>query len=61
LPGVIGLDRRKIRRRFEERFSATRMAMDYVDVYHALLAREQSPALYVNPDMAPDLAVISGP
>jgi glycosyltransferase involved in cell wall biosynthesis len=61
LPGVIALDRRKIRRRFEQRFSATRMAVDYVEVYRALLSRENAPALHVRPDMAPDLAVISGP
>jgi glycosyltransferase involved in cell wall biosynthesis len=30
------LDRRKIRSRFEERFTATRMARDYVAVYQAL-------------------------
>jgi glycosyltransferase involved in cell wall biosynthesis len=31
------LSRAKCRRTFEERFDATRMAMDYVDVYRALL------------------------
>jgi glycosyltransferase involved in cell wall biosynthesis len=39
LPLVIGLDRREVRRRFEERFTATRMANDYVRVYDSLLAR----------------------
>lgn len=39
LPGVIALDRKKIRQRFEQRFSATRMAKDYVDVYRSLLAK----------------------
>ena len=38
LPLVIALDRRKVRQRFEQRFSATRMAKDYVRVYHKLLA-----------------------
>ena len=33
------LDRRAVRRRFEERFTATRMANDYVRVYKSLLAR----------------------
>ena len=33
---IIGLDRRAIRRRFEERFSAARMAKDYVNVYREL-------------------------
>ncbi len=39
LPQVMGLDRRAVRRRFEERFTATRMAKDYVRVYKSLLAR----------------------
>jgi glycosyltransferase involved in cell wall biosynthesis len=38
LPMVIALDRKKVRQRFEQRFSATRMAKDYVRVYHKLLA-----------------------
>src|SRR6202453_2889422 len=36
LPGVIRLDRRAVRRRFEERFSSSRMANDYVEVYRNL-------------------------
>jgi len=38
LPRVIALDRKKVRQRFEQRFSATRMAKDYVGAYRALLA-----------------------
>jgi glycosyltransferase involved in cell wall biosynthesis len=38
LPSVIALDRKKVRQRFEQRFSATRMAKDYVGVYRSLLA-----------------------
>ena len=37
LPEVIALDRRTIRRRFEERFTAARMARDYVNIYRKLL------------------------
>jgi len=33
LPEVLQLDRRAIRRHFEKRFSAARMASDYLDVY----------------------------
>ncbi|MFZ2105798.1 MAG: glycosyltransferase family 4 protein [Roseiarcus sp.] len=36
LPEVIRLDRQAVRRRFEERFSASRMANDYVEVYRKL-------------------------
>ncbi len=39
LPSVMALDRRAVRRRFEERFTATRMANDYVRVYNSLLAK----------------------
>jgi glycosyltransferase involved in cell wall biosynthesis len=39
LPETIALDRRMVRRRFDERFTATRMAKDYVQAYRALLKR----------------------
>jgi len=42
LPEVIALDRRAVRRRFEERFSAARMAKDYVSVYRSLLKRDRA-------------------
>jgi glycosyltransferase involved in cell wall biosynthesis len=44
LSQVLTLDRRMVRRRFEERFSATRMAKDYVSVYRKLLQRAPAPA-----------------
>ncbi len=37
LPLVIALDRKKVRQRFVQRFSAMRMANDYIDVYRSLL------------------------
>ena len=37
LPRVLALDRHAVRQRFDERFSATRMAKDYLSVYRALL------------------------
>jgi glycosyltransferase involved in cell wall biosynthesis len=37
LPKVIAMDRAGVRRRFAERFSAARMAKDYVSVYRNLL------------------------
>jgi len=39
LPQMLALDRRRIRRAFEQRFTATRMANDYLKVYHSLLER----------------------
>jgi glycosyltransferase involved in cell wall biosynthesis len=52
LPQVLALDRRAVRRRFEERFSATRMAKDYVQVYRSLMKR---PLLL--PDADPEIDV----
>jgi glycosyltransferase involved in cell wall biosynthesis len=37
LPRVAALDRQAVRKRFEDRFSAMRMAKDYLNVYHGLL------------------------
>ena len=47
VPKVIALDRRKVRRRFEKRFSVERMATDYVSVYRLL--REASVAPQAKP------------
>ncbi len=38
-PQVLSLDRRAVRQRFEERFSATRMAKDYIQIYRSLMNR----------------------
>jgi glycosyltransferase involved in cell wall biosynthesis len=38
LPRVLTLNRRKVRRRFEERFTSDRMAKDYLRVYKSLLS-----------------------
>jgi glycosyltransferase involved in cell wall biosynthesis len=40
---VAAMDRRKVRRRFEERFTAHRMASDYVRVYQSLAYRAARP------------------
>jgi glycosyltransferase involved in cell wall biosynthesis len=42
LPRVMALNRRAVRWRFEERFTAKRMASDYLRVYKALLKRENA-------------------
>jgi glycosyltransferase involved in cell wall biosynthesis len=52
LPEVIALDRRTVRRRFEERFTAARMAKDYVNVYRKLLKRAN---VIDEPTLAPSL------
>jgi hypothetical protein len=38
LPAILSYDRRAVRQRFEERFSAGRMATDYISTYRDLLA-----------------------
>jgi glycosyltransferase involved in cell wall biosynthesis len=43
LPETIALDRRAVRRRFDERFTAMRMAKDYVQAYRTLLKRPSLP------------------
>ncbi len=39
---IPGLDRATVRRRFEERFTARRMAEDYLDVYRTLAGEDRS-------------------
>ncbi|QQO14749.1 glycosyltransferase family 4 protein [Bradyrhizobium diazoefficiens] len=39
MPDVLGLDRKAVRARFEERFSAARMAADYVKLYQKMLRK----------------------
>ena len=42
LPGLLSYDRRAVRQRFEERFTAARMAKDYVSTYRQLLRMRTS-------------------
>ncbi len=44
IPRILSYDRRVVRQRFEERFTATRMAQDYVSVYRRLLKARMSGA-----------------
>ena len=43
LPQVLALDRRAVRQKFEQRFSAARMAKDYAQVYRSLIKRQARP------------------
>jgi glycosyltransferase involved in cell wall biosynthesis len=43
LPRVAGLDRARCREAFERRFTARRMAQDYVALYEAVLAEQRAP------------------
>ena len=42
LPRVLALHRRAVRQRFEERFTASRMAKDYLGLYRSLLMRSRA-------------------
>jgi hypothetical protein len=56
LPHVLALDRRAVRRRFDQRFTATRMAKDYVQIYRASLKQAPtSPLREVVPRLQPAL------
>jgi hypothetical protein len=56
LPHVLALDRRAVRRRFDQRFTATRMAKDYVQTYRALLNQAPSASMReVVPQLQPAL------
>jgi glycosyltransferase involved in cell wall biosynthesis len=48
LPETMRLNRWQVRRRFEERFSAARMASDYVEAYEALVRTSNSSVLRRN-------------
>jgi glycosyltransferase involved in cell wall biosynthesis len=60
MPHVITMDRRAVRQRFEERFSVTRMAKDYLSLYRSLLkssrtaGREVDEVVPLSPDMTMD-------
>ena len=53
LPRVMALDRGKVRQRFEQRFSATRMANDYLSVYRSLLGSSNSAGAMARGIMCP--------
>lgn len=42
LPAILSYDRRAVRQRFEQRFTATRMAENYVSIYRRLLKTRRS-------------------
>jgi glycosyltransferase involved in cell wall biosynthesis len=59
LPEVLALDRRLVRRRFEERFTAARMARDYVNLYRRLRRRAPAGEQEETP-LAPNLVETNG-
>jgi glycosyltransferase involved in cell wall biosynthesis len=61
---VLALDRRGIRRRFEERFSAARMARDYLKLYRSMLRKRDLTAEETAEAVLPERALlmpITGP
>jgi len=64
LPRVLALDRRAVRRRFEERFSVNRMAKNYLAVYRSLLNQPlalelQDEAVALAPTMHHEVALLA--
>ena len=55
MPNLLSLDRRLVRRRFEERFTASRMAADYTKLYHRLARSSESVASIAQDDFVPFL------
>jgi glycosyltransferase involved in cell wall biosynthesis len=58
---VLALDRGRVRRRFEERFTATRMAKDYVKLYRSLVGaqgRRATDGAAARPGTSPDAAAV---
>lgn len=61
LPSVLKLDRARVRRRFEERFTARRMTLDYLMHYAALIERDRRRLVAVRTGadrMLPQVAVV---
>ena len=59
LPRALSLDRNAVRRRFEQRFSARRMAQDYLTLYARAAAVRRIPA--VDEVVAPELVAVQNP
>lgn len=47
LPGLLDFDRRTVRAAFEARFTARRMARDYVDIYERQIGARQAPSRHL--------------
>jgi len=48
LKNVDQLDRKKIRKYFEQRFTAARMTQDYLRIYERMLTRKKAPLTVAN-------------
>jgi hypothetical protein len=57
LPEILSYDRRVVRRRFEEKFTAARMATDYVSIYRRLLKTRTSDAKLRKVDRTTPLSI----
>jgi glycosyltransferase involved in cell wall biosynthesis len=59
VPEVIRLDRRAVRRRFENRFSAQRMAVDYLDVYRDVNRAAKRGLAQIDPELELSVEALS--
>lgn len=63
LPQTMALDRRAVRRRFDERFTAARMTDDYIDLYEAALEPARlldDDPISLAPRTSPDTVTLQG-
>jgi len=56
LPQALALDRKRIRAEFERRFSARRMALDYIALYRSILGDSDASAHRLPAAQAPAVA-----
>ncbi|OSI23832.1 glycosyltransferase family 4 protein [Bradyrhizobium canariense] len=60
MPDVLALDRRSVRAQFEERFSAPRMAADYLKIYQNMARRRPVPEARFAASIGRSLAITEG-
>ncbi len=60
VPRLLGLDRRRVRRQFDRRFTAERMAKDYVRVYRELIGKQRARTDEADQSLASELAYQPG-
>jgi glycosyltransferase involved in cell wall biosynthesis len=62
VPRLVEFDRAKVRLRFEQRFTASRMAQDYVNLYKSVLVKTSIvPSIELNSSLEQDESISSAP
>jgi glycosyltransferase involved in cell wall biosynthesis len=61
VPRLVEFDRAKVRLRFEQRFTASRMAQDYVNLYKSVVKTSIVPSIELNSSLEQDESISSAP